>query len=159
MVQWIVKQAGSQLRTYFKPKDLIVQICTCRMDNMGFSKSLMTMPDLRDAFIGFVEAWPSVESLTFFYCGNSDVTAPHSNIHIPAYDDLSFPALWRSAFDQDARYFGPWVPVKKKGGSDGGWLLKCYGVSGLTRTADLEFFNVADVYGVKCALDVGIETK
>jgi hypothetical protein len=71
--------------------------------------------------------------------------------------DWRFPSAWRSTFAQDARYFGPWNAEKKSEGLDGEegvWCLKCYdGKGDISRTMELDFFNVENVCGAKRALN------
>jgi hypothetical protein len=151
----ILEKAGSWLAASLTPGDIIIQICTCKLKNMKLGIYLRTMVDLQYAVTELVRAWPSIERVAFFYCHDSD---PASNTDgFPSGPDWRFPSTWRSAFGPDARYFGPWNPEKEEGldGEEGAWRLKYYDGRGrVTRTTGLDFFNVADVYGARCALDV-----
>jgi hypothetical protein len=138
----------SESALHLTPGDLIIRICTCGSRSEALATYQMGMILLRSGVMPLVGAWPSVEGVTFFYCHD-----------VGPRNERQFPSSWRSAFSQDARYFGPWNPEKKSEGLDGEegvWCLKYYDGRGqITRTVGLDFFDVADVYGAKCALNVG----
>jgi hypothetical protein len=151
----INQRSKSILATHLRPREFIVQLCTCSLKDKHLGPYLMTMISVRYAVMALVNEWTSIEKVTFFYCDDS---APTPNILTPGLD-WRFPSTWRASFGQDARYYGPWDVAKKDEsleGEEGVWVLKHYhGRNGeVTRSADVDFFNVADVYGVKCAMNV-----
>jgi hypothetical protein len=153
----ISQRVESLLATHLTPREFIVQACTCSLKNTKVAQYLRTMISLRYAVMALVNEWTSVERVTFFYCDDC-APAPIPFVPVASDVDWTFPRTWRGAFGQDARYYGPWN-VEKKGdsldGEEGVWCLKHYNVrTGVTRTADVDFFNVAEVYGAQCAMKV-----
>jgi hypothetical protein len=147
----------SELVHHLKPTEIVIPICSCDIRSTNTSKYLRVLAVMRDKVTSFVGVWPTVESVTFLYCDDSD---PATVAHFPRPinnmgPDWRFPASFRSAFEQDARYFGPWNPEKKKDTKDGQvqWDLKKYGRKEIERTVRLDFFNVTEVYGTKCVFD------
>jgi hypothetical protein len=153
----IGQRVGSLLATHLTPRDFIIQACTCSLKDAMLGPYLRTMISVRYAVMALVNEWRSIQKVTFFYCDDS-APAPSPLIHVPSLD-WQFPSTWRGSFGPDARYYGPWNVEKKDeslDGEEGVWCLKHYdGRTGhVTRTTDVDFFNVAEVYGVRCVLTV-----
>jgi hypothetical protein len=119
------------------------------------------MSTLRDNVTFLLSTWPSLKTVTFFYCDDSD-PATIANFQSP-FETLTslwtFPSTFRSTFEPDARYFGPWYPNRKDQNGVVEFHLDSYDGRGkVHQTAKLEFFDVMEVYRVPCVLRV-LETS
>lgn len=151
------KFENSDLAKSLKPKDLILQLCTCSIKDLDCFKYLRLMSTLRDNVTYLLRTWPNLNTVTFFYCDDSDpaTTANFPNLSGMLTSLWTFPSTFRSAFEPDARYFGPWYPDKTVKNGVVEFHLNSYDGRGkMQQTAKLEFFNVMDVYRVPCVLRV-----
>jgi hypothetical protein len=147
----------TDLTKSFRPKDLIIQLCTCSIKDLDSFKYLSFMFTLRDNITCLLKMWPSLKTVTFFYCDDSN-PATTANIQNPSETLTSlwtFPSTFRSAFEPDARYFGPWYKDKKDQNGVLEFHLNIYDGRGkVHQTAKLDFFNVMDVYRIPCVLKI-----
>lgn len=145
------KAKNSDLAKRFSPKDLIIQLCTCSVKDRNNFKYLSLMSTLRDNVTYLLSTWPSLKTVTFFYCDDSNLATVTSR--------WTFPSTFRSGFEPDARYFGPWYPDREERNGVLEFYLNSYDGRGkVHQTTKLEFFNVMDVYRVPCVLRV-LETN
>ena len=113
------------------------------------------MSTLRENVTRLLEMLHSLKTVTFFYCDDSDWAANFQNLSEPLTSFWTFPPTFRSAFEPDARYFGPWYPDKKDKNGVFEFYLNSYDGRGkVDQTAKLDLFNVMDVYRVPCVLKV-----
>jgi hypothetical protein len=151
------KITKSDLTNGLQPRDLIVELCTCALKDLDVHKYLRLMASVRDAITILLEAWPSLTVLAFFHCGDID---PADNTDFPTSSSTpaslwTLPSTFRSSFEPDARYFGPWYTDSQTKNGEIEYLMERYDGRGkVERTVQLDFFNVMDLHSGQCVLQI-----